>query len=93
MSIKDIIAKAKSTEQATKVTSKQAFDSVDHSDDLTNKNPQDLKRKVMNFDIPAVIKNYWMGKIKSEGLTFKRIVIDTLISKYGLPDNWSEDDL
>lgn len=109
MSIKDIIAKAKESEPVinetinlnTSVTSSQDNNIDDNSvtifasnpDSLVNRSESDLKRKGLNLDVPAVVKNHWMGKIKGEGKTFKQIVVHTLISQYGLPDNWSEDDL
>ena len=70
--------------QDTKVSSQQS---------KKNKSSKDLARKVMNLDVPAAVKNYWMGQIKGEGSSFKKIVIDTLIKKYGLPENWTKDDL
>ena len=47
----------------------------------------------MNLDVPAVVKNYWMGQIKGEGESFRKIVINMLIKKYGLPENWTKDEL
>jgi hypothetical protein len=34
-----------------------------------------------------------MGQIKTDGGTFKKIVIDLLVRKYGLPDGYSKEDL
>ena len=108
MSIKDIISKARegnqdntaTSNQDTKVSSKQDSKIPSNQDTKVssqqskkNKSSKDLARKVMNLDVPAAVKNYWMGQIKGEGSSFKKIVIDTLIKKYGLPENWTKDDL
>ena len=97
MSIKDIISKAKETPQSTNNPSNQDTNNPSNQDTSNqikkNKSKKDLARKGMNLDVPAVVKNYWMGKIKGEGGSFKDIVIKTLIKKYGLPDNWTAEDL
>lgn len=105
MSIKDIINKAKSsdftpyTQEAELPETQVLSNSVTQipSDPVTQQ-PKKLsnkkeKKKTLNLEVPAIVGNFWMGQIKTDGGTFKKIVIDLLVRKYGLPDGYSKEDL
>ena len=105
VNIKNIIAKAKENDfdpetqvteypdpQQPKKTGKKSGGnaSVQEAYSTPRKKP---KKKTLNFEVPVPIANYWMGKIKGEGLTLKKIVADYLYRKYGLPEGYSKEDL
>jgi len=87
--VKNIINKAKSDDydQVTELPSNQ-------DTQLKSKQAKkNTKKKTLNLEVPAVVGNFWMGKIKGEGNQFKRIIITFLIKKYGLPEGYTKEDL
>ncbi len=105
MSIKDIISKAKSSDynpdtsepdsQDTQETSNLDTQLPENVDTQQPKKSSKKKKtkKTLNLEVPAIVGNFWMGKIKTDGGTFKKIVIDLLVRKYGLPEGFTKEDL
>lgn len=89
VNIKNIIAKAKENDFDPETQVTEYLD-TQQPKKTGKKKP---KKKTLNFEVPIPVANYWMGKIKGEGLTLKKIVADYLYRKYGLPEGYSKEDL
>ena len=100
MSIKDIINQAKSSEYNSETQETRELEEL-ATQLPSNKDKQEAKKsakkkekkKTLNLEVPAVVGNFWMGKIKTDGGTFKKLIVEQLVRKYGLPEGYKKEDL
>lgn len=95
--VKNIINKAKSDDyiEEDQVASNPDTEVISNPDTqvASKQAKKNIRKKTLNLEVPAVVGNFWMGKIKGEGNQFKKIIITFLIKKYGLPEGYTKEDL
>jgi len=58
------------------------------SSNKVNLNDDKTDLVTMTIKVDRKLRQYWMGKIKSEGLSFKDVMVDYLIQEFGLPEDY-----